>query len=383
MAQPTTLRLRALWFQVHKWIGLLLAILIIPLSLSGAALVWHDALDEALHPGRYAVSGEPGLPPSAYQAAAQGALGPGTRIVSLRYPEHGHGPMLAAAVSAGRGDGERGPPARTNIWLAPADARVLDVASSNAGPVRFLHVLHGSLQVPGAGRQIVGWIGVFMFVSCLTGIWLWWPVTGSVRRGLRWKRQNSTNANLHHQMGFWILIPLAMLSFTGAWISFPGVFGRFEAAQPRGKAGPPDRMRAMRARPLARTAMTADQALAAAQPHATGALVTIAWPTDQAPAWKMSFARSGGPAEVEIADATGAVTPPRPPRPETNARLMRRLHDGTGMGALWQTMIFIGGIIPALLAVTGLVMWLRSRGWRAALARRRKAKATLRQQPAE
>ena len=33
--------LRNAWFQVHKWIGLILAILIIPLSLSGAALVWH------------------------------------------------------------------------------------------------------------------------------------------------------------------------------------------------------------------------------------------------------------------------------------------------------------------------------------------------------
>ena len=37
---------------------------------------------------------------------------------------------------------------------------------------------------------------------------------------------------------------------------------------------------------------------------------------------------------------------------------MRRLHDGTGMGPVWQIVIFIGGIIPALLAVTGIVMWL-------------------------
>ena len=52
--------------------------------------------------------------------------------------------------------------------------------------------------------------------------------------------------------------------------------------------------------------------------------------------WKIAFAREGGPAEVAVADATGEVTPPRPPRPETSARLMRRLHDGTGMGPVWQ-----------------------------------------------
>jgi uncharacterized iron-regulated membrane protein len=36
----TKLQLRRAWFQIHKWIGLILAILIIPLSVSGALLVW-------------------------------------------------------------------------------------------------------------------------------------------------------------------------------------------------------------------------------------------------------------------------------------------------------------------------------------------------------
>jgi uncharacterized iron-regulated membrane protein len=377
MTQSTNLRLRGLWFQVHKWIGLSLAILIIPISISGAALVWHDWLDETINPQRYAVTGEAALGPAAYAASAQAALGPGERVASIRYPEHGHGPVVVSAVRPGEGR-----PLRTNIWLDPATGRVLDAAPADAGLVRFMHGLHGSLTVPGWGRTIVGWVGVLMFGSCLTGIWLWWPLTGSLRRGFRWKRQNSTNANLHHLVGFWVLLPLAMLSFTGFWISFPSVFGRFEAAQPKGGGGP-DRARAARAQPLPRTAMTADQALAAARPLATGARVTLTWPTDQAAAWKIAFAReAGGPAEVAVDDSGGAVTPPRPPRPETNARLMRRLHDGTGMGALWQTLIFLGGIIPAILAVTGIVMWLRSRGWRAALAEKRKA-ARLAPQPAE
>ena len=163
-----------------------------------------------------------------------------------------------AGAAAGRGR-----PVRTNVWLDPADGRVLDKAASDAGLVRVFHVLHGSLMVPGWGRTIVGWVGVFMFLSCLTGLWLWWPVTGSVRRGFRWKRQNSTNANLHHQMGFWIAMPLAMLSFTGFWISFPSVFAssrRASPARPAAAARP-----ARPSRPPARqTAMTPDAALAAA-----------------------------------------------------------------------------------------------------------------------
>jgi uncharacterized iron-regulated membrane protein len=356
MARSTILRLRGFWFQVHKWIGLSLALLIIPISLSGAALVWHDWLDGLINPQRYAATGDAALGPAAYAASARTALAPGDRIASIRYPEQGA--VIVAAVRPGAGR-----PARTNVWLDPASGRVLDRASADAGPVRFIHALHGSLAVPGLGRTIVGWIGIFMFCSCLTGLWLWWPITGSLRRGWRWKRQNSANANLHHLVGFWVLLPLAMLSFTGAWISFPGLFG----------GGGPERPRPVRAQPLERTALTADRALSAARRFATGAPVGITWPTDQSGEWTIAFARAGGSAEVAVDDATGKAMPPRPPRPETGARLMRRLHDGTGMGPVWRILIFLGGIIPAILAVTGIVMWLRSRGWRAALAKQRKA----------
>jgi uncharacterized iron-regulated membrane protein len=351
----------------------MLGLLIVPISLTGSALVWHDWLDERLNPQRHAVSGgEAKLGPSAYAEAARRVLGPGETVMSVRYPEHGAGPVLVtAARPAGPGQGR---PVRTNVWLDPTDGRVLDKAASNAGLVRVFHSLHGNLMVPGWGRTIVGWVGVFMFVSCLTGLWLWWPVTGSVSRGLRWKRQGSVNANLHHQMGFWVLVPLAMLSFTGFWISFPTAFSTFEASQPKAKGAPPDRARALRAQPLADPAMSADRALAAALPHATGPLVTVAWPTDQSPQWKIAFDRRGAPAEVEVADSSARVTPPRPPRPETLGRTMRRWHDGTGMGPVWQAVIFIGGIVPALLAVTGILMWLRSRRWRAEVARKRKGK---------
>ena len=373
-------RLRSIWLQIHKWIGVILAILIIPISLSGAALVWHDALDEGLNPARYAVRGsEAVLGPEAYTSSARSALAPDETILSLRYPE-GKGPIIVTAAQPAR-PGE-GRPVRTSVWLDPSDGRVLDTANSNEGAVRLLHNLHGSLMVPGVGRQIVGWVGVAMLVSSLTGLWLWWPVTGSFRQGFRWRRQNSFNANLHHQMGFWIMLPLAMLSFTGAWISFPSFFGQFEASQPRGKGGGMDKAAAMRARPLPAPQLSPDEALAAAQPLAPDRpLSQIGWPTDQSPKWKIAFQREGGPAEVEVADRGGEVTPPKPPRPETRARTMRRWHDGTGMGALWQAIIFIGGILPALLALTGVLMWLRSRGWRSEVKRRQRR--NLEPQPAE
>jgi uncharacterized iron-regulated membrane protein len=267
---------------------------------------------------------------------------------------------------------------RTILHLHPTTGALLDRSASNEGLVHVMHVLHGSLMVPGVGRQIVGWIGVAMLLSSLTGIWLWWPLKGGFRRGLRWRRQPNTSANLHHQGGFWIALPLAVLSLTGAWISFPAFFGPL-AGDPAGPS-PAERMRRMAAQPIAAPGLTPEQALAASRRHATGALTQISWPTAPAGEWKLSHQRAGGPAEVTVADASGAAQPPRPPQPETTARLMRRIHDGTGMGRPWQVIIFVGGIIPAGLAVTGIIMWLNGRRRRGAMRQRRER---LRAVPAE
>ena len=374
MQQLTKLRLRELWFQVHKWLGLTLAVLIIPISLTGSALVWHDWLAEQLNPERV-VDARPSLPPSAYVDTAGRLAAPGEKLASLAFPEE-QGSVVAYLARPPQPGATR--PVRTILYLDPRDARVLDRSASDQGAVRVLHVLHGSLMVPGVGRQIVGWIGVGMLISSLTGLWLWWPLKGRVTRGLRWKRQPITSGNLHHQGGFWICIPLAVLSLTGAWISFPAFFGSL-SGDPAGPS-PAERMRRMGAAPIESPALAPDAAIAAARRHSTGPLLTLTWPTDQNKEWKVAYQRNGGPAEVTIDDRSGKAKAPKPPQPETVARLMRRIHDGTGMGLGWQVIIFIGGLIPALLAITGVLMWLHQRRRDQAMRERR---ATAQFAPAE
>jgi hypothetical protein len=106
---------------------------------------------------------------------------------------------------------------------------------------------------------------------------------------------------------------------------------------------------------------------------ASGRLATIAWPTSSQSTWNVTVQANGNRAEVKVDDATGQVTPPPPPKPETTARLMRRIHDGTGMGTVWQVIIFLGGLIPAALAVTGIMMWLNVRRRRRSMEFRRRS----------
>ena len=258
------------------------------------------------------------------------------------------------------------------VYLDPPTAKVLEVASSSAGLMRFLHVLHGSLQVPGVGRSIVGWIGVAMMVSCFTGLWLWWPTVGKWLRGLRWRRHRQTDTNLHYLMGFWIALPLFVLSLTGAWISFPAFFGALTGAGSPQRGGNPDRGAMMRAKPVAAPAQSVDAIIARAIPIGRGPLRSVAWPTTLSADWTLVFA---GGKSVKVADDSGvAVAVPMRYQQGGVARLMRRVHDGDGMGPVWQVIIFVGGILPAALAVTGIIMWWRARGWKAKLAARQRAR---------
>src|SRR3546814_13723568 len=93
---------RRAWFQVHKWIGLILAILIIPICLTGSALVLKGSTDRIANPARYATSGAPTLPTDRYPAAAQAALPPGDRINIPPTPV-GNGPVVLSATQASQG----------------------------------------------------------------------------------------------------------------------------------------------------------------------------------------------------------------------------------------------------------------------------------------
>jgi uncharacterized iron-regulated membrane protein len=364
----TKIGLRKAWFQVHKWIGLILAVLILPIALTGSALVWHGPIDKALHPERHAVSGTALLPVSAYAKAAQARLGAGERLQGVTLPEQAGDPVEVIASKPGKGR-----PQRLTLYLDPPTAAVLATERSGEGAFQVMHQLHGSLMVPGVGRQIVGWIGAAMLMSSISGLWLWWPLVGSVRRGFRWKRHANFDTNLHHQMGFWIALPLFVLSLTGVWISFPQWFVGFESASAQSA---PARPRFAPPLPLPVEAMA--PAIAKAEEAAGGRAIAVTWPTETSPDWTVSVKDAHGePAKVTVAasDLSTTVEPDRGEPPETLARLMRRIHDGNDMPVVWQVIVFLGGLLPAALAVTGVIMWWRARRWRGELRERRAVRA--------
>jgi len=131
-------RIRAACRALHRWIGIALAVLLVPVSLTGAARVWHDHLDAMVNPGRYAVADAPvARPLSDYLANAKPALLEGLQPSAVRFPAEEGWPLRVMA--RGVPLGELGPPRIVNVYLDPPTGRVLDVVDFRSPLVGWLH----------------------------------------------------------------------------------------------------------------------------------------------------------------------------------------------------------------------------------------------------
>lgn len=371
--------LRRLWLNVHLWIGVGLAVLLIPISISGGLLVFHDNIDAAINPARYAVTGTQVALPSVYIDKAAEAVRnePGNlRITGLRYPEEPGLPIqaMARAQSNGPGRDGGGRPRFLTVFLDPPNGAVLDTMDFRASFFGFLHVFHENLTLQQySGRQIVGWAGLGMLTLSLTGIWLWWPRNvrslGALLRGLRWTRSSRFTFNLHHLLGFWIAIPLAVVSFTGIYLSFPqtarSAMSSVATMNPQGARGGFGEV-------ARQTTLSADAALDLALKAEPGARPTALFlPTQPRgergiAAWRIQMERrsSGEIVTVMVDDPSGKTRVIAPQSGDRAASWMRWLHEGSHSGPVWTAIVFLTGVFPTIFAVTGIIMWLRKRSAR-------------------
>jgi uncharacterized iron-regulated membrane protein len=162
-----------------------------------------------------------------------------------------------------------------------------------------------------------------------------------------------------------LAIPLAIVAFTGIYISFP--LTARAIVEPSAQTNPQPPRPGGPAKPLTTTQLSADEAFALAATKSEGATpIALFLPTETSSSWRaqMRVPDSIETFNVSVDDQSREVKSPGPGSAATGdvvARWMRRIHDGNDMGFLWQLFVFVTGLMPALMAVTGLIMWLRKR----------------------
>jgi len=144
--------MRRLWVQVHLWLGLTLGAIGIVIGLSGSFLVYDHEIDAWLNPQRYAVSGSEASRSFAEYAASVRQAVPETRIVGIRMPEEGRGPIVVTA----RGQGA----VFHRVYVDPPTGKVLE-AVAGGGLIGWVHRFHENLTLREYwGREIVGAVGI-------------------------------------------------------------------------------------------------------------------------------------------------------------------------------------------------------------------------------
>jgi uncharacterized iron-regulated membrane protein len=183
-----------------------------------------------------------------------------------------------------------------------------------------------------------------------------------MQRGMRWRRGGSMLSNLHHMVGIWVAIPLGVVALTGIYLGFPqqscSLLASFFDMTPAARG-------AFAAPLLHPTIRSIDQAFDAALAAVPGAKPSaISLPTRQQVTWRIELflPSTGAAASVVIDDASGAVRISGPqPAGDRIAVWLQWIHEGSHAGWAWRTIVFLCGLSPPLLGITGIIVWIQRR----------------------
>jgi uncharacterized iron-regulated membrane protein len=380
--------------QVHSIVGLVIALLLTAIALTGVTMSFEDEIQAGLNAriSRVEARQAPQLTPDA--------------LITRLQADHHDGRVAAVTLSSDRtaavrirfapgGGGSR--PA--SVFVDPYDAHVLGTAR---GEEFFATVrrLHRWLLIPGDakgyGRKVTGIAAVGLIVMLISGLVLRWPHRStSVKTWLKPNlglRSRGLHRSLHAVIGAWVLPIYLVMTLTGLWYSFD--WDRSGAVwllsrPPRADAGlqpnPPHGPGAAKAnvkpddarldsKPLAldgvwsafqRTEGNRYRAVLINLPVGAGTVVRVrSWPDDSTEGPRDEFrfdALSGEIASSEIyADKT------------TGERMLMRildLHRGSMFGWPGQLVFMLAAAAMPLFVVTGLMLYLSQRRHRR-LARR-------------
>lgn len=248
----------------------------------------------------------------------------------------------------------------------------------------WLYDLHYTLLAGPTGRSVVGWTGVLLLVSLLTGLALWWPGPKRLQAALRpvlRKGPVRLTYDLHVLGGIYGMVVLVALAFTGAVLALPEIARPLVAAVSplapgfRGPAGLVDE---------GEPSLSLDAALAIARlQFPDGELRWVETPGRQGRPISLRFYRPGEPGrrfarnQVWVDPGTGAVLAIRDtrhdPAGERFMDWMHPLHNGEAFGLTGRVLACMGGLLPLLLLVTGWLRWRHKRAARQLTALRRAA----------
>ena len=362
--------LRKLILFLHRWVGLVAALVLLAVALSAALLVFERPIGRMLNHRLVEVT----------PAGARLPLNEIARRLRQTYPQyHVAGwtlpqqPNDAAAVvlemnraktAAATSDGDDEDAQGLELTVNPFTGEVLGNLEKANGLMGYVHRFHTHFLARDFGSAIVGWSAVCLLFLNLTGLILWW------RRKVGRFRWSATGASFHfhaHQaVGIYAWVFLMLLSLTGIALHWEGAAGRL-ADRLTGSSVPakmlPSDMVKEGAIPL-----DSEQLVDIAEKTAPGARVTVIqlaanpkaqvriimkYPEDHTPAGRTNLFLDAYTGKVrQLTDSRSAPL---------GFKLMRlwnrQYHTGDIFGWPTQMLALFSSLALVIMAITGPMIW--------------------------
>lgn len=380
----------------HRWLSLALGLVLLVITTSGAAVVYAPEWKRWTNQDVYRVT-ESQHPIGVVQAM---------QIVDRAHPQfHAgsvnvyHGLYEVYALDDDAHPGFYG--------VDPGSGRITGHADPDRGVMAFMAQVHecfftcddypaylgflnASMPALGMGwlsgvtvsSFVLGVAGLLLGFLALSGLWLWWPSLRRFSHGfrVRWSRGRFARDYDLHQLAGLVAVPFLLTwAFTGASFEFPWVSHAWYAVT--GGVHPKDEPFSSAKVPKGTPDITPAQALAAARKVAPpGAPVKNLFspdPDDQTSVYDIYFAPGFDPfrytsypgqygVEVDRHNAARTEVDDYGSAPTLSNRILDvwgapLLHYGQSFNPWVRVFWFVFGLVPLLLAVTGVSTWLVKR----------------------
>ncbi|WP_336761520.1 PepSY-associated TM helix domain-containing protein [Asaia sp. VD9] len=388
---------------LHRYVGLVLAPLLVVIGLTGSVSVFRVELDRMLNPDLFITPHKDAQLPLSRIVAVIRSQHPDQSLIAVDYrPAPGgtiHAYLSPATDKSGR--------SRTDeLFFDPSDAHEMGgriaegCCLGRRVLIPFIYRVHYSLAAGPIGLWIIGITALVWSLDCLNGLLLTLPpVTPPWRRGFwsgwqkAWVITRPRSAlrlffDLHRAFGLWLWIILLGMAVSGVALALgpqvfqPVVRTLFPMAEPT----PPV------PRPGGAHPLNLDEAESRAYDYvvahgvsARPAALLLSSAADSAMFYLFSnddsFPAGFGSPMITVNRETGAITqaefPPHGRLGDLILQVQDPFHSGRLAGLVGRILVCLSGIATALLSVTGVLIWQRKRRARAQAA----LKSTLRNTP--
>jgi uncharacterized iron-regulated membrane protein len=346
--------LRKLLLCLHLVTGLVAAIFLIILGVTGAIMVFEIPLDHALNAGLYRVTpqGSP-LPLDEFAAKIEAARAP-ARITAIFFPSTDD---VATRATLRNRDGKT-----ETVTANRYTGEIIGSLGTANGLMGKIHQFHTNLLLGKPGKVITEWGAILLIVLSLTGIILWWP--RKIWKLSEWTPGRRANFDLHNVLGFWSSVFMLIFGVTGLVVHYDE-----ETAQWIGRlTHTPATLSVPQPKPMANTKpASAGQLYQAAVEAVPEARVIMMMGIGGRGAVRVSMHlpedyTGGGRTTVMLDPNTAAVLVAQtsrnaPPGYRLAKFWNRQFHTGDVLGWPSRIVAFLASLSLPLLALTGPLIW--------------------------